>query len=54
MNFCILFLLKKMELVRMQWAIAKTAHIHFLYGNIHLLKQAKNNNIIFNTFTGNA
>lgn len=38
----------------MPWAIAKTAHIHLLHSNIHLLKQAKNNNIILNTFTGNA
>lgn len=38
----------------MQWAIAKTAHMHLLYGNIHPLKQAKNNNIILNTFTGNS
>lgn len=30
----------------MQWAIAKTAHIHFLYGNIHFLKEGKNSNII--------
>lgn len=36
----------------MQWATAKTAHIHFLYGNIHLLKQGKNNKIILNTFIG--